>query len=139
MSLLQALYMYDASLSMLQIFMYAAYIFASLRQLTLLCLQIQSMNAGQSGFGIMNWIGTRMQTIAHMARSNTIEGSRKNVGRTLRVTVTSCLQGSSKILFATLGFHPASTSRDHVRSLFACSHHTHFLSFSSSILFLICT
>lgn len=37
------------------------------------------MNAAQSDLGIANWVGTKLQTMAHFARANTIEGSRKNI------------------------------------------------------------
>ena len=44
------------------------------------CTQnIAAMNAAQSDLGIANWIGTKLQTMAHFARANTIEGSRKNI------------------------------------------------------------
>uniref|UniRef100_A0A7S0TSE4 Amine oxidase domain-containing protein n=2 Tax=Hemiselmis andersenii TaxID=464988 RepID=A0A7S0TSE4_HEMAN len=40
---------------------------------------IAAVNAAQSELGIANWVGTKLQTLAHFARANTIEGSRKNI------------------------------------------------------------
>ena len=40
---------------------------------------MESFNASQAKLGVVNWLGTQMQTLAHLARANTVEGSRKNI------------------------------------------------------------
>jgi len=47
--------------------------------LNVMVQNVESCNDSQGKLGIINWVGTQMQTLAHMARSNTVEGSRKNI------------------------------------------------------------
>jgi len=47
--------------------------------LNVLVQNIESCNQSQGKLGVLNWLGTQMQTLAHSARANTIEGSRKNI------------------------------------------------------------
>lgn len=49
------------------------------RFIGVLTQNIAAMNAAQGDLGIANWVGTKIQTMAHFARANTIEGSRKNI------------------------------------------------------------
>jgi cyclopropane-fatty-acyl-phospholipid synthase len=47
--------------------------------LGVLTQNVASVNRAQSEMGIVNWVGTKLQTLAHMARANTVEGSRANI------------------------------------------------------------
>ena len=40
--------------------------------LNVLVQNVESCNEAQSKLGVINWIGSQMQTLAHMARSNTV-------------------------------------------------------------------
>lgn len=45
----------------------------------LLTHNIENMDSAQGQLGILNWFGSKMQSAYHMARSNTIAGSRRNI------------------------------------------------------------
>jgi cyclopropane-fatty-acyl-phospholipid synthase len=47
--------------------------------LNVLTQNVNSINASQRQLGLLNWIGTKAQSMAHYARANTIEGSRRNI------------------------------------------------------------
>eukprot|EP00290_Baffinella_frigidus_P006560 CAMPEP_0180119682 /NCGR_PEP_ID=MMETSP0986-20121125/2117_1 /TAXON_ID=697907 /ORGANISM="non described non described, Strain CCMP2293" /LENGTH=1139 /DNA_ID=CAMNT_0022058709 /DNA_START=62 /DNA_END=3481 /DNA_ORIENTATION=+ len=47
--------------------------------LGVLTQNVASVNSSQGQMGIMNWVGTQLQSLAHMARANTVEGSRANI------------------------------------------------------------
>ncbi|EKX37689.1 hypothetical protein GUITHDRAFT_165417 [Guillardia theta CCMP2712] len=47
--------------------------------LNVLTQNVEEFNSLQKSLGVLNWIGTQVQTMAHMARANTVEGSLKNI------------------------------------------------------------
>lgn len=47
--------------------------------LTLLCINAHELEANRGALGLLNYIGDRMLYYAHQRRSNTVEGSRKNI------------------------------------------------------------
>ncbi len=49
------------------------------RFLCVLTQNVTAINASQRRMGVLNWVGTRLQSMAHFARANTIEGSKRNI------------------------------------------------------------
>lgn len=47
--------------------------------LTLLCVNARQLEANRGALGVLNWLGDRVLYWAHRKRSNTVEGSRKNI------------------------------------------------------------
>ena len=47
--------------------------------LNVLTQNVAAINASQKRLGLLNWVGTRAQSMAHYARANTVEGSRRNI------------------------------------------------------------
>lgn len=47
--------------------------------LALLCVNARQLEANRGALGVLNWLGDRVLYWAHRQRSNTVEGSRKNI------------------------------------------------------------
>ena len=47
--------------------------------ISVLTQNLTALNASQGLLGLLNWVGTKAQSMAHSARANTVEGSRRNI------------------------------------------------------------